>query len=224
MPEPKAFIAIERTMAAAMRSGWYKRARALANQLQPLIDEGKWGDAQTVVNQITLEGVVSGVHRKIEEMAVSALLFGAHHAAGSVKDTALAKGKGIPQEMAHAIAQLVHMVEKDGRDYVCKQLHQAIEALKRADEAAHLQKDDIAEPDLASNGGLQQPEQAPKKRKLKKSAQTLVHPPRPEEHRRPPRMGEVAGVHLDAAAREDARHALLLEGARLLGGHGRGRA
>ena len=57
MPEPKAFLAIERTMAAAMRSQWDKRARELADKLQPLVDAKKWGEAQTVVNQITLDGV-----------------------------------------------------------------------------------------------------------------------------------------------------------------------
>ena len=85
MVEPRAFIAIEQTMAAAMRAQWDKRAATLAATLQPLVDAGKWGDAQAAVNKLTLAGVVEDVRPRIEELAVTAVLFGAHHAAGSLK-------------------------------------------------------------------------------------------------------------------------------------------
>ena len=134
MPEPRAFLAIERTMAAAMRAVWAKRATALAATLQPLVDEGKWGDAQTAINGLTLQGVVGDVRPRIGELAVSAVLFGAHHAAGSVKATTFMNGNALPKEMGLAIDQLVDMVEANGRDQVCNQLHAAIEALKQADE------------------------------------------------------------------------------------------
>ena len=175
MALPQAFLAIERTMAAAMRSVWEKRAQEIGSELQAQVDQKRWADAQDVINGLTLDGVVSDVRPKIEELAVSALLFGAHHVTGSVKETTFVKGKAIPQELHNAIDQLVHSVEQDGRDTVCKQLHSAIEAMKRLDDASHVQKDDISTGQLAETGGLLEPDLATpkKKRKLKKGDKTL---------------------------------------------------
>ena len=155
MPEPRAFLAIERTMAAAMRAVWAKRATVLAATLQPLVDEGKWGDAQTAINGLTLQGVVGDVRPRIEELAVSAVLFGAHHASGSVKATTFMNGNALPKEIGLAIDQLVDMVEANGRDQLCDQLHVAIEALKQADDRSHMQKADaLTTPDKRPDAQL----------------------------------------------------------------------
>ena len=127
-------------MAAAMQSQWDKLARPIVDMLQPLLAEGKWGAAQEYVNRIDLSGVVRGVESKIEELCVSALIFGAHHVTGSTRDTTVMKTKVLPPQVKVAVDQLVHMVEADGRDYLCNYLHQQIEAAKQADPRQHVQK------------------------------------------------------------------------------------
>ena len=177
MPAPKAFLAIERTMSAAMQAEWEKLARVFLEKLHPLIADGDWQQAHALVNKLTLNGVVTDARAKIEEMAVSALLFGAHHVTGSVKETSFVKATAaIPQELHNAIDQLVVTVEQNGRAYLCNQLHAKITALQQKDVTSHFQKDDVSDAQLAETGGLQEPEQAPKKRKrrtIRKGAKTL---------------------------------------------------
>jgi hypothetical protein len=169
--QPQAFLAIERTMIAAMQSQWDGLARDIVAKLQPLLSAGKWGEAQEAVNRIDLNGVVRSVEGRIEELCVSALIFGAHHVKGSVHDTAYAKGKPIPLAVKVAVNQLVHMVEADGRDFLCNYLHEQIEAAKRDDPRQHMQKDDVSVEQLEETGGLQEPEQG---QRLKRKRQKLT--------------------------------------------------
>jgi tetratricopeptide (TPR) repeat protein len=193
MALPKAFIAIEKTMSATMRVEWDRTAREFLKTLHPLIVDEKWHEAHDAVNKLSMRGVVSKVKAKIEELAVTAVLFGAHHVTGSVEETMLFKTKAIPQSLHHGVSQLVVAVEQNGGDYLRKQLHAVITALQRKDEKAHVQKDaddaagapedvegagDLDETQLARTGGLMLPSQAGlgrrhKKRKMRKGTKTL---------------------------------------------------
>jgi hypothetical protein len=141
MALPKAFIAIEKTMSATMRVEWDRTAREFLKTLHPLIVDEKWHEAHDAVNKLSMRGVVSKVKAKIEELAVTAVLFGAHHVTGSVEETMLFKTKAIPQSLHHGVSQLVVAVEQNGGDYLRKQLHAVITGLQRKDEKAHVQKE-----------------------------------------------------------------------------------
>lgn len=129
MVQPKAFLAIERTMIAAMRSQWNKRAKKFIDELHPVLAKGRFAEAHHIIGRMSLNGVVEEVRPKLEELATSAVLFGAHHVHGSVNETSFVKHqKAIPYEAKNAITQLVHMVEADGRDYLAKRLHALVTA------------------------------------------------------------------------------------------------
>jgi hypothetical protein len=141
--EPKAFLAIERSMAAAMRAEWDKLASEVVAKLHDAISRKDWATAQKHANELTLKGVVTKVRPRLEELAVSALLFGAHRVTKDVKTTSFMNGAAIPHALQHGLNQLEHAVEHDASDYVRKAVHKAIEELKRQDETAHVQKDDV---------------------------------------------------------------------------------
>jgi hypothetical protein len=163
--EPKAFIAIEKTMAASMAAVWDKLARKI---MHPVLEAGKWQEAHGLADKLTMKGVVTEVRPKLEEAAVSALLFGAHHVHGSVRATSFAKGRQLPQEIQGAIHLLVESVENDGADAVRNQLQRLITKLQQADATSHFQKDDVSDADLAQDGGLMEPQQGGKRKKLKR--------------------------------------------------------
>ena len=162
--EPKAFLAIEKSMAAAMHAEWDRLSGSILKELHGKIAARDWAGAETLANQLTLKGVVAKVRPRLEELALSAILFGAHRVTGSVKTTHFAKNKVIPKELHAAIDQMEHAVEHDATDYVRKQLHAKIDELKRLDERAHMQKDDVSDEQLAETGGLQEPEQGQRKK------------------------------------------------------------
>ena len=165
--EPKAFLAIEKSMATAMHAEWDRLSGSIMKGLHGKIAARDWAGAETLANQLTLKGVVAKVRPRLEELALSAILFGAHRVTGSVKTTHFAKNKVIPRELRSAIDQMEHAVEHDASDYVRKALHAKIAELKRLDERAHMQKDDVSDEQLAETGGLQQPEQAARARRAK---------------------------------------------------------
>ena len=167
MPAPQAFIAIEKTMAAAMHVQWIALSNEIMDQLHPLILDQNWSAAHALADSLTMQGVVSEVRPRLEELAVTSLLFGAHHVTGEVSTTSFAQGAELPPAMMMAIDQLVEMVENDAADFVRKQLHATIAALQQKDETTHFQKDDLDERYLADNGGLQEPERGDNKRKKK---------------------------------------------------------
>lgn len=176
MASPKAFVAIEETMAAAMHGTWAKIAQQLLEQLRPALAAGKWEEAHGLADQLHMQGVVSQARPKIEEMAISAVLFGAHHVAGAVRTTSFAKGREIPYAMQNGINQLVAMVESDGVAHIRRHLHALIRDLQLEDGTTLLSKEDmgLVGQDFGANGGLMEPDQHErKKRKIKKGPKTL---------------------------------------------------
>jgi hypothetical protein len=160
--EPQAFLAIERSMASAMHAEWDKLASEVVAKLHDAIAKKDWAEAQKHVNALTLKGVVTKVRPKLEELAVSALLFGAHRVTKDVKKTSFMNGSAIPHALQHGLNQLEHAVEHDASDYVRKAVHKAIETLKRQDATAHMLKHDIyVEPDKRPDNQVAEEEQPP---------------------------------------------------------------
>ena len=141
--EPKAFLAIEGSMAGAMKAQWDKLAADIVPKLHDALEAKDYARAQEIANKLTMEGVVKKVRPRLEELAVSALLFGAHRVTGDVHKTLYASGEPVPQALHNGLSQLEHAVEMDAAEYVRATIHKLIEDLKRADASAHMQKDDI---------------------------------------------------------------------------------
>ena len=115
--------------------------------LQAAVEKGDWAGAETLANALTLQGIVAKVRPKLEEMAVSALLFGAHRVTKDVKATAFMNGRALPPELQNALNQLEHAIKSDAADAIRKKLHAAIAGMKRADPRAHMKHDIYTEPD-----------------------------------------------------------------------------
>ena len=198
--EPKAFVAIETSMSAAMKAEWDRLASSIVEQLHSAIAAKKWAEAQELANKLTLQGVVTKVRPRLEELAVSALLFGAHRVTGDVKETQFAKGTPIPVELQHALGQLEHAVEHDAAEYVRKAVHDKIEELKRLDATAHMQKHDVyTEPD-----------------KRPDSQMAEEYPPEPDEDGETARREELMYGQAESQQKGDVSDAQLAETGGLL--------
>jgi hypothetical protein len=141
--EPTAFLAIEGSMAGAMKAQWDKLAADIVPKLHDALETKDYARAQEIANRLTMDGVVRRVRPRLEELAVSALLFGAHRVTGDVHKTVYASGEPVPQALHNGLSQLEHAVEMDAAEYVRASIHKLIDDLKRADATAHMQKDDI---------------------------------------------------------------------------------
>lgn len=125
--KPEVFITLEESVTSTLSAGWHKIAADIATTLEPLIKDGKFGDAHAAIDKMNLNGVVKGQENRIEELLVSSLLFGAHNCAGHVsKTTFIQKNTPIPDALKHAIDQLVVMVEQNGADMIRKELHAVV--------------------------------------------------------------------------------------------------
>jgi len=165
MASLQAYLSLEASVASTMKGRWRKIAAELMRELDPLLAAGRFSDAHEVVTSLSLSGVVQAERNRIEELAVSALLFGAHNCAGKIEDTGLIKNKQkIPEELQHGIDQLVVMIEHDGAELIRDTLHDLI---RDEELLAKVIKADIAVQDLIDNGGMISPEQtAPRRQSL----------------------------------------------------------
>ena len=163
------FITLENSVAATLRPDWGVIAHKLLAELHPLIAAGKWADAHVAANQLDLRGLVKQNEAHLEELATSAILFGAHHVTGDPATTSFIKDRApLPAGLKGALHQLTVMIEQQGADYIRDRLNAFIEAEKHAATDVHWQvtKDEITVGDLAASGGLQMPEQGPGKKPL----------------------------------------------------------
>lgn len=131
MLDAKAFIALETTQSSVMRSTWRKTAERHIAALAPMLDQGLWDYAHEYVDKITMQDVVGSSVPRLEELAVSSILFGAQNVTQDLKKTSFVTGAaGIPTGLQQAIAHMQVMVERDGAELLRKELH----ALIRAEE------------------------------------------------------------------------------------------
>lgn len=140
MVKPEAFLAIEASVAGTINSSLSKVTATAVAKLQPLLDEGKWDDAHEVANRLSLNGVVEVQRRRLEELAVTALLFGAQNVTGSPATTSFARGtQQLPWALQQALDQLTEMVETLGGE----QLRTSIHKLTRSQEVMPVEKTEL---------------------------------------------------------------------------------
>lgn len=140
---PQAFLSLEASISGTMASTWRKTAKELYDELRPALEAGEFGQAYDLANRLTLQGVVSNKRQRLEELAVSSLLFGAQIVAGKPAATSFVAAKRpLPYEMQMAIEQMVISIETHGSDLIRQQLLDMIRAeeLAAKDAALSLQK------------------------------------------------------------------------------------
>lgn len=142
MPTVKAFIAIEETMTAALYAQWSKRSQTFLAKLQAHASAGEWSSAHAAVSAWNPKGLVDAVRGKLEELATSALLFGAHNITGSLKETSYMKGADLPSARDTAIDQMIEMLEHDAADAIRKKLHSVLSNFQALDRTVSTQKSD----------------------------------------------------------------------------------
>ena len=107
-----------------MQVEWRKAAEKVQETVRPLLETGKYAEAHYEADRLTMTGVVEEQKLRLEELATSALLFGAHNATGTLKDVSFVTGaQKLPEGLQQALAQLSHMVEQGGGEYVRDALH-----------------------------------------------------------------------------------------------------
>jgi len=155
----QAFLALEKSVASTMHAAWDHVARRIVSQVGPLLAARKWDDAHDIANKLSMFGVVERHRKRLEELAVSSFLFGAHNVTGSLQATSYVKREqSLPYSIQLALDQMTDMVEFHGAEMVRQELHKAI----RREE---LRKYDMSSEDL-EEAGMQNPEQAgPRKKK-----------------------------------------------------------
>lgn len=130
---PQAFLSLEASISGTMASGWRKQAKELFDQLHPALEAGEFGQAYDLANRITLNGVASAKRKRLEELAVSSLLFGAQIVAGKPAATSfVANKRPLPFELQLALDQMVTSIEMHGSE----QIRQEVLSLIRAEEEA----------------------------------------------------------------------------------------
>lgn len=141
----ESFLALEGTVAATLHAGWTPIAKKLMRELQPLIEAQDFGGAYDVVNRFTMIGMVEDQRKRLEELAVSSVLFGAHNVTGSVKTTSFANGNPLPDGLARSIDQLTIMIEDGAAHWLRTMLLQFIAAYE---EGAKLEQLSIQKKDM----------------------------------------------------------------------------
>ena len=147
----KAFATLERSAASAMQAEWQKAAEKALDMIRPLLEAGKFAEAHYEADRLTMTGVVEEQRLRLEELATSALLFGAHHATGRLQNVSFVRGtQKLPEGLQQALGQLSHMVEQSGGEYVRDALHDLIHAEEL--KTRGLFKDDLSGCDLEEDG------------------------------------------------------------------------
>jgi hypothetical protein len=141
MAKEQAFLSLERSKATTMSAVWSKAAEKVVARVQPLIEAGKYDEAHDIAARLTMNGVVEAQRRRLEELSVTSLLFGASNVTGNVRQTSFATGKQeVPYALQQALDQLTGSVEMGGSALVRNQLHAVI----REQELQPIAKDELS--------------------------------------------------------------------------------
>lgn len=146
MVKLEAFLSLEGSVAGTINATMNKVTAKAVSQLLPLIEDGKWDDAHDIANRFHMNGVVGAQRRRLEELAVSALLFGAQNVTGSPASTSFVRGEQqLPWAMQQALDQLTEMVETLGGEQVRNAIHNFV----RAQEIVPVEKSELRKADQA---------------------------------------------------------------------------
>lgn len=151
--KPEAFIAIEEAMGSALTTEWARSLSDSIGELYDLLGQRRWYAAHALIDTIDLNRVVEQSREQIEELSVSALLFGASQASGSVSTTSYTQdGKALPQGLQQAIDQLDIGLKYNIAEEMRWELHRVVSELEEQQKYALLHKDDMSQADLVVAG------------------------------------------------------------------------
>ncbi|WP_113155979.1 ADP-ribosyltransferase [Nitratireductor sp. OM-1] len=147
------FIAIEEAVGAALSGGWADGLSGIVGQLYDLMGQRRWYAAHELIDTLDLDAVVPQSREQLEELAVSAVLFGASHAAGGLDKTSyLTDGKALPQALSQALDQLDVAFKHNIAEEVRWELHRVVTEMEEEQKYALLHKDDMSHADLVEAG------------------------------------------------------------------------
>lgn len=151
--KPEAFIAIEEAMGSALTTEWARSMSDLIGQLYDLLGQRRWYAAHALIDTLDLNTVVEQSREQVEELSVSALLFGASHASGSVGTTSFTQdAKPLPQGLQQAIDQLDISLKYNIAEEMRWELHRVVTELEEQQKYAILHKEDMSQADLVTAG------------------------------------------------------------------------
>lgn len=131
MLDPRAFIAIEDTFTNHIRLGWHDLNRGIADEVQALVDAGKYDDAHAKVDTIHMNQSLDGVSVQMETLGITSLLFGAQNYKGRVKDTSVYQtATTIPVQVQQVLQQLQLSLAHDGAETIREAGHNMLRALE----------------------------------------------------------------------------------------------
>ena len=148
--QPKAFLALETTMARSIEGGWAPVGRTLVARLQTAIEAGRFADAFDLARSITLANIVERQRPRLEELAVAAVLFGASRVV-DLQLTSLMQGQPLSSLLERALNQLTVMIENEAAEHLRVAAEQVV---ARAEETAHRQELALAKGEKLRKTGM----------------------------------------------------------------------
>ena len=133
MPKHAAYTQIEETLAATLRAALASRLADLRDAAHARLVTRDFAGAKADALRFSARGALSDRSPRMQELATTALLFGASRLA-KPKDTTLARSGQIPAELHTALAQLVLMVETEATHQVQQRCQALIAAEEEADK------------------------------------------------------------------------------------------
>lgn len=122
MPSIKAFIALEKTLAAVLVSEWEKHGGKAVEDLHAALSAKDFQKAHDIANAFTLTNIVEKHRNRIEELVVSSLLFGASNVVPLKHTMYVGKQHPVPQVLDGVIDQLTMAIEEDASDLIRQQM------------------------------------------------------------------------------------------------------
>lgn len=149
----EAFIAIEEAIGSALTSEWARSLSGLVSELYDLLAQRRWYAAHALIDTLDLDYVVEQSREQVEELSVSALLFGASRAAGSLGATSyMSSRKALPHGLQQALDQLDTSLKYNIAEEMRWELHRVVSELEDQQKYALLHKDDLSHDDLVVAG------------------------------------------------------------------------
>ena len=148
--QPRAFLALETTMARSIEGGWASLARTLVARIEAAIQAKHFADAFDLARSITLANIVEQQRPRLEELAVAAVLFGASRVV-DLQLTSLMQGQPLSSLLQRALNQLTVMIEDEAAEHLRAAAEQVV---ARAEETAHRQELALAKGEKLQKTGM----------------------------------------------------------------------
>ena len=114
----EAFMALEASVGQSIAAGWTPMARGLMTEVGQAVAQGRFTDAYDACAHLSLAGLVDRQRKRLEELGVAAVLFGAARLTG-LQSTALMTGeRALPKVITSALDQLTSMIEDGAAEQI----------------------------------------------------------------------------------------------------------